>query len=228
LYKIIFDSVNSTFDQIINNDQYYNVLNSKNFIVQSFVQKKGTGRGTKKWSSPKGNIYITINQKCHSKEILKNSFLVCHLIHKFFLIKYSLKLQYKWPNDLYFDNKKLIGVVSKSKIISDKAYIQVGIGINVNNSPLKLSVSLSQILSKKFSIYNISNDLIDYLDYKLKLDYSNEDIVKYLNIYLMKKFKLKHPKIQNKEIKILKVENNLSLLIDIEDKRKNIFFGELI
>ena len=228
MYKIIFDSVNSTFDQIINNDQYYNILNRKDFIVQSFVQKKGTGRGNKKWSSPKGNIYITINQKCHSKEILKNSFLLCHLIHKFFLIKYSLKLQYKWPNDLYFDNKKLIGVVSKSKIISDKAYIQAGIGINVNNSPLKLSVSLSQILSKKFSIYNISNDLIDYLDYKLKLDYSNEDIVKYLNTYLMKKFKLKHPKIQNKEIKILKVENNLSLLIDIENKRKNIFFGELI
>ena len=46
----------------MNNDQYYNILNSKNFIVQSFVQKKGTGRGTKKWSSPKGNIYITINQ----------------------------------------------------------------------------------------------------------------------------------------------------------------------
>jgi BirA family biotin operon repressor/biotin-[acetyl-CoA-carboxylase] ligase len=159
---------------------------------------------------------------------LKNSFLLCHLIHKFFLIKYSLKLQYKWPNDLYFDNKKVIGVVSKSKIISDKAYIQVGMGINVNNSPLKLSLSLSQILSKKFSIYNISNDLIDYLDYKLKLDYSNEDIVKYLNIYLMKKFKLKHPKIQNKEIQILKVENNLSLLIDIENKRKNIFFGELL
>ena len=44
----------------------------------------------------------------------------------------------------------------------------------------------------------------------------------------MKKFKLKHPKIQNKEIQILKVENNLSLLIDIENKRKNIFFGELI
>ena len=104
----------------------------------------------------------------------------------------------------------------------------MGIGINVNNSPLKLSVSLSQILSKKFSIYNISNDLIDYLDYKLKLDYSNEDIVKYLNIYLMKKFKLRHPKIQNKEIQILKVENNLSLLINIENKRKNIFFGELV
>jgi hypothetical protein len=44
----------------------------------------------------------------------------------------------------------------------------------------------------------------------------------------MKKFKLKHSKIQNKEIQILKVENNLSLLINIENKRKNIFFGELV
>ena len=228
MYKIIFDSVNSTFDQIIKSDQYYNILNSKNFIVQSFVQKKGTGRGAKKWSSPKGNIYITINQKYNSNEILKNSFLLCHLIHKFFLKKYSLKLQYKWPNDLYFDNKKVIGVVSKSKIISEKAYIQVGIGINVNNNPLKLSISLSKILSKKFSIYDISNDLIDYLDYNLKLKYTNEKIVKYLNTFLMKKFKLKHPKIQKKEIQILKVENDLSLLIYIEDKRKNIFFGELI
>ena len=228
MYKIIFDSVNSTFDKIIQNNQYYNILNSENFIVQAFSQKKGTGRGIKQWASPKGNIYITINQKYHPNEIMKNSFLLCHLIHKFFYKKYSLNLQYKWPNDLYFNNKKIIGVVSKSEIISNKAYIQVGIGINVNNNPLKLSISLSQILSKKFSIYDISNDLINYLDYKLKLDYSKEEIVKYLNVHLMKKFKLKHPKIKKKEIKILKVENNLSLSIDIENKRKNIFFGELI
>tara|TARA_B100000965_G_scaffold233152_1_gene195218 strand:+ start:4006 stop:4644 length:639 start_codon:yes stop_codon:yes gene_type:complete len=208
--------------------QYYNFLNTKNFIVQSFVQKKGTGRGTKKWSSPRGNIYITINQKYYSNKILKSSFLLCLLIHKFFRKKYSLKLQYKWPNDLYFDDKKLIGVVSKSKIVSDKAYIQLGIGINVNNNPLNLSISLSQILSKNFSIYDISNDLIDYLDYNLKLNYSNEQIVKYLNTYLMKKFNLKHPKIQKKEIKILNVEDDLSLLIDIENKKHNIFFGELI
>ena len=45
---------------------------------------------------------------------------------------------------------------------------------------------------------------------------------------VISKLKIKHPKIFNKNINILKVENDLSLLIETENKRLNIFFGELI
>tara|TARA_Y100000768_G_C23796592_1_gene595094 strand:+ start:64 stop:750 length:687 start_codon:yes stop_codon:yes gene_type:complete len=228
LYKIIFDTLDSTFDQISLIDRSNNILNNNNIIVQSLEQNKGIGRGGKKWNSPKGNIYITINQKCHTSEVLKNSFLLCHLLHSFFYKFYSLELQYKWPNDLYFDNKKIIGVVSKSKIFSNEAYIQTGIGININNNPLRSSISLSQILFKKFSIYDISNTLINYLNIKLRLNFSNNKIINYLNNYLMHSFKLRHPKILNNKINILKVEKDLSLLIEIDKKTQNIFFGELI
>ena len=227
MFKIIFDSIDSTFNQIYKKN-YYEILNNKNFIVQSFMQKNGTGRDNKKWLSPKGNIYITINQKCHSNDILKNSFLLCFLIHKFLLKKFLIETQYKWPNDLYFKDKKIVGVVSKSKVISQSAYIQTGIGININTNPLNTSTSLSKIFSKKFSIYDISNEMILYLEKKLKLEFSNDYIVKYLNRYLMSNFKLKHPKISKKIINILKVNNDLSLSIKINDKKQNIFFGELI
>ena len=163
MYKIIYNSIDTTFNQIFNNKEYYHLLDNKNFIVQSFIQTKGTGRGNKKWSSPKGNIYLTINQKCNSNEILKNSFLICYHIHKFLYKNLCIQTQYKWPNDLYYNNKKIIGVVSKSKIISNIAYIQTGIGINTNNNPLNSSTSLSKIISKKFSIFDISNNLINYL-----------------------------------------------------------------
>mgnify|MGYP001220509109 CR=1 FL=1 len=228
MYKIIYDSIDTTFNQIYKDDEYYNLLNSTNISVQSFTQKKGTGRGKKKWISPRGNIYITINQKCKSDEILKNSFYLCLLIHKFLLNNFSVKTQYKWPNDLYFNNKKIVGVVSKSKIISKYAYIQAGVGININNNPLDSSISLSKIISKKLSIYDVSNKLIIFLNKNLKKPSSNKIITKYLNRYLMSNFKLKHLNITNEKINILKVENDLSLLIDINNKKQNIFFGELI
>ena len=62
----------------------------------------------------------------------------------------------------------------------------------------------------------------------LKKPSSNKIITKYLNRYLMSNFKLKHLNITNEKINILKVENDLSLLIDINNKKQKIFFGELI
>ena len=80
MYKVIYDTIASTQNEIINFDQYKKVLNNNNLYVQSFEQEKGTGRGKKKWISPKGNIYLTINQKLKATAALKNNFYICRLL----------------------------------------------------------------------------------------------------------------------------------------------------
>ena len=167
MYKVIYDTIASTQNEIINFDRYKKVLNNNNFYVQSLEQEKGTGRGKKKWISPKGNIYLTINQKLKATVALKNNFYICYLIHKFFKKTHNINLEYKWPNDLFYQNKKIVGVVVKSTILGNNSYLKTGIGININNTPLIESTSLSRILKKKSNIIELSNKIIDFIEYNL-------------------------------------------------------------
>jgi len=228
LYKVLFDSTNTTFNKIFDNQSNFSLVEKNNIAVQSYEQTAGVGRGAKKWNSPRGNIYLTINQNKNTDEILKNSFYVCYLIHRFFSKNYGIKFQYKWPNDLYYNDKKICGVVSTSKIIGNKSYIQTGIGFNLNSQPIKTSISLSKILNQKFPILEVSSQLLKFIDSHLNSHISSAYLVKYLNGHLLKKFRVNHPHINQNNIEIIEVLNDLSLRIKLQGRYENIFFGELI
>ena len=228
MFKVLLDSTNTTFNKIFDNQSNFSLVEKHNIVVQSYEQTAGVGRGSKKWNSPRGNIYLTINQSKNTNEILKNSFYVCYLIHRFFSKNYGIKFQYKWPNDLYYKDKKICGVVSTSKIIGNKSYIQTGIGFNLNNQPIKTSTSLSKILNQKFSILEVSSKILVFIDAHLNSHISNNYLVKYLNIHLLRKFKINHPSFNQNNAEIIKVLDDLSLRIKLHDHYENIFFGELI
>ena len=228
MYKVLFDSTNTTFNKIFDNQSNFSLVDNHNIVVQSYEQTAGVGRGSKKWRSPRGNIYLTINQNKNTSEILKNSFYVCYLIHMFFSKNYGIKFQYKWPNDLYYKDKKICGVVSTSKIIGNKSYIQTGIGFNLNNQPIKTSISLSKILNQKFSILEVSSKILEFIDAHLNSHISNTYLVKYLNSHLLRKFRVNHPSFNQNNTEIIKVLDDLSLRIRLHDRYENIFFGELI
>ena len=228
MYKVIFDSINSTQDEIIGFNNYKKILKNNNLYIQSFRQNKGTGRGKKKWLSPIGNIYLTINQKLKASYALRNNFYICYIIHKFFKINFNINLDYKWPNDLFFKNKKIVGVVVKSTILGKKSYLKTGIGININNSPIVDSVSLFSIINEKSNILDLSNIIIDFIEHSLTKKISNKKLVRYLNKYMFRDFKLNHPIFGKNIIEILSVNEDLSLKIKIDETTKNIFFGELV
>ena len=228
MYKVIFDSITSTQDEIISSNNHKKILKNNNLYIQSFRQIKGTGRGKKKWSSPKGNIYLTINQKLKDSYALRNSFYICFIIHKFFKVNFNINLDYKWPNDLFYKNKKIVGVVVKSTILGKKSYLKTGIGININNSPIVDSVSLFSIINEKSNILDLSNIIIDFIEHNLTKKISNKKLVRYLNKYMFRDFKLNHPIFGKNIIEILTVNEDLSLKIKIDDATKNIFFGELV
>ena len=225
MFKVLFDSTNTTFNKIFDNQNNFSLVEKHNIVVQSYEQTAGVGRGTKKWKSPKGNIYLTINQNKNTDEILKNSFYVCYLIHRFFSKNYGIKFQYKWPNDLYYQDKKICGVVSTSKIIGNKSYIQTGIGFNLNSQPIKTSISLSKILNQKFSILEVSSRLLKFIDTHLNSYISNTYLVKYLNSHLLKKFRVNHPTFNKKDIEIIEVLDDLALRIKLHNRYENIFLG---
>ena len=71
---------------------------------------------------------------------------------------YNLKLDMKWPNDIFINNKKIAGVLTESCILNKKIkYIIVGMGVNVNQNMNEFSdkikknaTSLYKETGKKF------------------------------------------------------------------------------
>jgi BirA family biotin operon repressor/biotin-[acetyl-CoA-carboxylase] ligase len=134
LKKFNFKIVNSTNDlaiQIIKN------TNNKSGIVIAEKQIKGRGQYGKKWTSYKGNLFISIffpisMVKLSLKDLTKvNCFFVKKLLSSF----YKGKILIKKPNDLLINNKKISGILQETLSKSGETFIIVGIGINLIKSP---------------------------------------------------------------------------------------------
>lgn len=70
------------------------------------------------------------------------------------------KLQIKWPNDIYFGDKKLAGILIEHSITGAKIdYSVAGIGLNVNETDfhedLPNPISLRQITGEKYELKNV-------------------------------------------------------------------------
>ena len=112
--------------------------NNKNCIFLSDEQSEGRGRRGDIWYSPLGNIYCSISFDNFLKN--RNYFLFNVLITtsiKLTLEKFGAEnIYFKWPNDIFYKNKKFAGIISEN-INIDKmhSYIIVGFGINIVSSP---------------------------------------------------------------------------------------------
>tara|TARA_B110000037_G_C16970845_1_gene444958 strand:+ start:180 stop:743 length:564 start_codon:yes stop_codon:yes gene_type:complete len=134
LKKFNYKIVNSTNDlaiRIIKN------THNKSGIIIAEKQKKGRGQYGRKWTSFKGNLFVSIffqvnNVKLSLKDLTKfNCFLVKKLLSNF----YKGKITIKNPNDLLINNMKISGILQETLSNSGKKFIIIGIGINLIKSP---------------------------------------------------------------------------------------------
>ncbi len=167
-------------------------LNDKDYLVITDNQTKGRGRHERKWESEKGKD-LTFSLIIHPDTEVKffyNFTIISSLsIYKTLInfIENKEKLLIKWPNDLYYENKKICGILSE--MVTEEALLKsliIGIGININSTPsLDCAISLKQIrkintdrheiltlfLENFYSYYNTWKDRFDYLfdEWKKKL-----------------------------------------------------------
>ena len=134
LKKFNFKIVNSTNDlaiQIIKN------TNNKSGIVIAEKQRKGRGQYGKKWTSFKGNLFVSIFFRVNKVQLsLKDLTKVnCLIVKKLLSGFYKNKISIKKPNDLLINNMKISGILQETLSKSDEKFIIVGIGINLIKSP---------------------------------------------------------------------------------------------
>ena len=135
LKKYNFKIVNSTNDLAM---QIIKKTNDELGIVIAQKQKKGRGQYGKKWTSFKGNLFVSIffpidKNKISLKDLTKiNCFLVKKLLSKF----YNGNITIKNPNDLLINNMKIAGILQERISKFGKTFIIVGIGINLIKNPI--------------------------------------------------------------------------------------------
>ena len=158
------------FKTLDSTNQYLqNLLNEGADIVDNIVvtdyQTSGKGQGKNVWQSEDGkNLLFSI---ALDMSFLKaeNQFLLTQMVSvaminvlKKYLPEESLFI--KWPNDIYFKDKKIAGILIKNEIKGMMMGTSIiGIGLNVNQTSfdenLPNPISMKMITGKDYDLYEL-------------------------------------------------------------------------
>ena len=161
----------------------------KPIAIVAKEQISGIGQNSRSWFSPKGGIWLSAAYPIFSSEfssdILSLSFAIklCEMFNM-----ESIKVDLKWPNDIFFDSKKLIGflprVITRGKEI---IYVRIGIGMNfLNKTPLE-GIALSEILkTKNICEYYWTAKILKTIHESVECNHKKKYIIENANKYLTK------------------------------------------
>ena len=140
-------------------------------------QTKGRGQRQKQWVSKAGNnIAVSIIIEPHglatSQIFLLSKSIAIGALH--FLNSYTAgEVRIKWPNDLYWRDRKAGGILIENILLGDQwKFAVAGIGININQTDFEAfshkAVSLKQITGKIFEPALLARELCQYLEASYK------------------------------------------------------------
>ena len=132
-------------------------------IIWAKQQVSGRGRRGRTWISPTGNLYcsVVLRPEVSPAVAAQLSFVAALALGEGLqeFVPASVKLQYKWPNDVLIDGQKCAGILLESQIGEQGKldWLLIGTGVNVASSPENTdrpSVCLTQI-GMKLSVADV-------------------------------------------------------------------------
>lgn len=112
-------------------------------VIWAKKQSEGKGRLGRTWLSADGNLFVSILLQPEKPlaELAELSFVAALAALEAVtpLLDEDKKLQTKWPNDILLDGRKLGGILLESFRTdnSEKTWVVVGVGINVDSFPAR-------------------------------------------------------------------------------------------
>ena len=101
-------------------------------------QKKGRGRKGRVWKSKEGDLTcsILIKKKLHISEIGRINIIIVSIIINIFEDLGLNKVKFKWPNDVFVNNKKIAGILIETSVLNNTVtQFIIGIGVNIKSRP---------------------------------------------------------------------------------------------
>jgi BirA family transcriptional regulator, biotin operon repressor / biotin---[acetyl-CoA-carboxylase] ligase len=148
------------------------------FVVFTHEQTKGRGQRTKEWISKKGqNIAMSViiePESLQNSELFLLSMMTAVGLHEFFRNYVAEEIKIKWPNDIYWRDRKAAGILIENAWQGNEwKFAVVGIGINANQTNFEelglKAVSLKQITGKNFEPIVLAKELCKILEEKFQL-----------------------------------------------------------
>lgn len=150
-------------------------------VVIAGSQNRGRGRLKRTWLSSAGGLYFTIVLRPQMPPVLSSrvGFAAAMILAKTLRRRFDIEAVVKWPNDILVDGKKISGMLSEMEAEADMvSFINVGIGINVNNDPEKsepMATSLRNILGRKIPKKPLLSEFLD--EFESYINHSDLDLV---------------------------------------------------
>lgn len=173
---ITFDSLPSTNTYCLSN---IDKLKDKTVVIAR-NQTQGRGRLNRTWFSENDkDITMSILLKPNipvdkiMKYIISSTLSVLDAIKDFDIEEVFIK----WPNDIYFKDKKICGILAETTLQYDTAIVEnlvIGIGINVNSrisNIIPTAISMYEILGFEIKRYTIIGKIIQSFDNYIRLPY---------------------------------------------------------
>lgn len=135
------------------------------------AQTSGIGRCERKWVSAPGNLYSSIIKKLpENKDMCKISLATACAVHKtvkdFLDPEEKDNLYLHWPNDIYYKNKKLSGIL----LAVIGGWIVISVGLNIRSVSVPTAISLERIIGvSAVSAEEAFRSILDNLNGELNL-----------------------------------------------------------
>lgn len=140
------------------------------FVVIAEEQTAGRGRQGRKFFSPsQSGVYMSVILRPNDRELSPAHFTTMTAVAVSEAIEElsGKKMDVKWVNDIYFEEKKICGILTEGAIDMEHgglSYVVIGIGINVQapteGYPEELEEIVTSISSDNHSLFINRNQLI--------------------------------------------------------------------
>ena len=197
-------------------------------VVVADFQTSGRGQRGNSWESDPGKNLLFSTVIFPEFLEARRQFLISQVISlaiKEELDTYTTDISIKWPNDIYWKEKKICGMLIENDLMGRNISQSIaGIGININQETFHSSapnpVSLRQITGKEFDLFEILKNIVLRIQsyYSLLKKGNTESIVCQYEMSLFRKEGMHRFKDANGEFlaRIIRVEPEGRLILEDE------------
>ena len=163
-----FESLPSTNGQAVKDIQEGTAHDGK--VIWTGDQTQGKGNGTNQWESEKGkNLTFSLLAEPiflkPSEQFVLTQLISIALYETLSRILSPEKLFIKWPNDVYYDKKKISGVLIQNYVKGQQInFAVIGVGLNVNQkiflSDAPNPASIIQFTGKEMEIRSLLDEIL--------------------------------------------------------------------
>lgn len=152
---IHYKTIDSTQNEIWRLIEKNNLKNGT--IVIADIQTNGQGTHGRRWYTDQENniaLSLAIELNCNIQKLDGLTIEIAQTIVMLMQEDYGIKLEIKEPNDLYFNGKKLGGILTQTKVVGEKVkYLVIGIGINVAQEEFSKEIkNTATSIKKEFGV----------------------------------------------------------------------------